>query len=169
MVSTSSFSMLIIGEESIDPGIHVRFIAANNAMVFGALSNQDSEIKSNAIHLEALIKWQRNLKIPQQNIGEFIPYLDVYALIKNQNNGNQKVVNLTPHLNLVEGYHYARNIELPGDQSDKYQIVFTIETFEEQVTYHQDWKNQYPVPIITKMQYTYENISFEPIDYVEQE
>ena len=121
-----SFSLLseemIIGRESISPGIDIVFEAAPKDIVF-PLDSFLSESETN-IHIEMLANWSEDA--PEGSpVGGFIAYLDVFAIISNDLGDNLKV-NLSPHLNLSDNFHYAQNIKLPGSIDDTYVSLSNI-------------------------------------------
>ena len=107
---------MIIGEATIDPGIHLIFecgirddIAPNG--VFLAENETD-------VHIEMLANWSENA--PKGSVpGGHVAYLKVSVLIKNEITNTIAKVNLVPHLNLSDNLHYAQNIKLPGNIDDK--------------------------------------------------
>ena len=55
-----------------------------------------------------------------------MPYLDVRVQIENQSSGYQSSLDLSPHINLENNLHYARNAPLPGENIDLYTLTFTV-------------------------------------------
>lgn len=157
-----SFSLLseemIIGRESISPGIDIVFEAAPKDIVF-PLDSFLSESETN-IHIEMLANWSEDA--PEGSpVGGFIAYLDVFAIISNDLGDNLKV-NLSPHLNLSDNFHYAQNIKLPGSIDDTYEITFEIYPPKDTLGIHYDWKNSIGsfLPI---NKFTYKNLNFKKI------
>ena len=157
-----SFSLLseemIIGKESISPGIDIVFEAAPKDTVF-PLDSFLSESETN-IHIEMLANWSEDA--PEGSpVGGFIAYLDVFAIISNDLGDNLKV-NLSPHLNLSDNFHYAQNIKLPGSIDDTYEITFEIYLPKDTLGIHYDWKNSIGsfLPI---NKFTYKNLNFKKI------
>lgn len=37
-----------------------------------------------------------------------------------------KFASLLPHINLIDNFHYARNVQLPGEASDPYTVYFYV-------------------------------------------
>lgn len=157
-----SFSLLseemIIGRESISPGIDIVFEAAPKDTIF-PLDSFLSESETN-IHIEMLANWSEDA--PEGSpVGGFIAYLDVFAIISNDLGDNLKV-NLSPHLNLSDNFHYAQNIKLPGSIDDTYEITFEIYLPKDTLGIHYDWKNSIGsfLPI---NKFTYKNLNFKKI------
>ena len=112
------------------------------------------------MHIEALINWNEDIDIPSQVPGSFIPYLKVRAKITNQETDESKTLDLVPHINLIDGFHYARNIKLPGSVDNEYLITFTIKQDSDQLSYHKDWKDNYATPVIPEISFTYQDLNF---------
>jgi uncharacterized protein involved in high-affinity Fe2+ transport len=114
---------MIIGSETIDPGIKIVFEAAPKDIVFPEkfyLPESETDI-----HIEMLANWSEDnlVSVPP---GGFVAYLKVKAIVANEK-GAIIETDLTPHLNLVDNLHYAQNIKLPGSIKDLYDVTFIIE------------------------------------------
>ena len=107
---------LVIGEERIEPGIIFVFEGAVKDVVYPKSINLDEELTN--IHIEARVNWDNNNLPKGTPSGGFIPYLNINAIITNNRTGQRTFVDLTPHLNLIDNFHYARNISLPGNVDD---------------------------------------------------
>jgi hypothetical protein len=94
-------------------------------------------------------------------VGGFIAYLDVFAIISNDLGDNLKV-NLSPHLNLSDNFHYAQNIKLPGSIDDTYEITFEIYPPKDTLGIHYDWKNSIG-SFLPVNKFTYKNLNFKKI------
>ena len=153
---------LVIGEERIEPGIIIIFEGAIKDVVFPRENNLEEE-KTN-VHIEARVNWD-NINIPKGTpIGGFVPYLNIIATITNESIGLKTFIDLTPHINLVDNFHYARNISLPGSKNDLYTVEFLVSSpgrFD--LSYHKDWKDNYNNKLIDDLKFIYKNISFEEI------
>ena len=122
-LNTGSSQELIIGEETITPGIVFIFEGA----VKDHVMPEGMHLKENQtnIHIEARVNWDTT-NIPKGTPpGGFVAYLHITAKITNQNTGMSTFIDLLPHINLVDNYHYARNISLPGNEDDLYLFYFT--------------------------------------------
>lgn len=155
---------LIIGEEKEKPGIVYIFEGAVKDTVHGKNINNLKENQTN-IHIEARINWDNNKhKIPKgATPNGFIPYINVAAKITNQKTKISSFIDLLPHLNLIDNYHYARNITLPGDIKDKYTVEFYIKPSNEKIIFHNDWYKKYNSTLTKQQYYKYKNIDFEQI------
>ena len=131
---------MIIGEASIDPGIHLIFecgikddIAPNT--VFLAENETD-------VHIEMLANWSENA--PKGSLpGGHVPYLKVSLIVINEITHTSATVNLDPHLNLSDNLHYAQNIKLPGKIDERYTLKFIIEPpINGSLGMHYDWRQQ---------------------------
>ena len=161
--SNNNYSQeLVIGEERIEPGIVVIFEGAIKDTVYPESINL-AEDETN-IHIEARVNWD-TANIPEGAIPDgFIPYLRISSTLYNENNGLKTFIDLTPHINLVDNFHYARNISLPGKIDDKYTVVFKINPPHEfDLALHNDWLKLYGKNLFNNSEFKYTNIDFEEI------
>ena len=94
-------------------------------------------------------------------MGGFIPYLNVKVKITNQKTGFHILVDLIPHINLSDNFHYARNISLPGNIDDLYNIEFIIKPPKKiDLSFHNDWLKKYGDRLIDEQNFKYRNINF---------
>ena len=129
---------MVIGEVSTKPGISLIFEGAikddvQPSQAFGLESESD-------IHIEVIATW--NEFAPRGAVvGGFVPYLDITAVIKNQDSAEEILVRLDPHLNLSDNFHYARNTKLPGARDGVYTVTFSVNGPEpSMVGLHYDWR-----------------------------
>ncbi len=155
-----SSSEMILGTEKITKDITVVFEGAPRDKIFSFPNNLHLSESETDVHIEALINWDEDIDIPSQVPGSFIPYLKVRTKITNQETDESKTIDLVPHINLIDGFHYARNIKLPGSVNDKYLITFTIKQDSDRLSYHKDWKDNYATPVISETSFTYKNLNF---------
>tara|TARA_B100000214_G_scaffold110560_1_gene78071 strand:- start:4136 stop:4678 length:543 start_codon:yes stop_codon:yes gene_type:complete len=150
---------MIFGEETISPGMKIVFEAAPKDTIFPEKYFLDES--SADLHIEMLINWSE--KSPTGSpIGGFIPYLDVTAIIEAQN-GNSEIVKLTPHINIIDNFHYAQNIKLPGKIDEFYKVTIIIKPpLESELGIHYDWKEKYGY-LLNEQVFTYTNLSFKEI------
>ena len=158
-----SFSQeLIIGEERVEPGIVFIFEGAikDHVMPMG-LHLAENETN---IHIEARVNWDTE-NIPDGTpTGGFVAYLHITAKITNENSGLSTFIDLLPHLNLIDNYHYARNISLPGKLNDKYKVEFNVlPPTEIELSFHKDWSKMYGNKLFEKKSFIYTNVDFEEI------
>ena len=63
-------------------------------------------------------------------------------------------IDLTPHINLIDNFHYARNIYLPGSDEDLYSIEFSITPPQSaEIALHKDWKLIYGNKILKEYKF----------------
>ena len=97
---------LIIGKERVKPGIIFIFEGAIKDHIT-PIPMHLSESLTN-VHIEARVNWGSD-NIPNGTPTEgFVPYLNITATITNQNSGLLTFIDLKPHVNLVDNFHYAR-------------------------------------------------------------
>ena len=153
---------LIIGEETVDPGIVFIFEGAIKDIVYPENYNLAEELTD--IHIEARVNWDTQ-NIPEGTpAGGFIPYLKINAVVTNQRTDLKTYVDLIPHINLVDNFHYARNISLPGNIDDKYEVEFFINNPSKfDLSFHKDWLDNYSESLIEDKVFKYLDISFSEI------
>ena len=162
VASFVSAEELIIGKGNLSNDISIVFEAApkdtlhNNARE--VLSEEETDI-----HIESLVNWNNNIDISGQLPEAFIPYLIVISEITNEITNEKSTVELTPHINLSDGFHYAENIKLPGLRTDTYKIKFTVSLDEKKLTYHNDWRKLYSYPLFDKKEFKYSNLDLQKI------
>ena len=158
----SSASELIIGEERVDPGIVFVFEGAVKDNIYPS-SFHLSESQTD-VHIEARVNWD-NEKIPEGAVpGGFIPYMHITALVKNSKTGLKTFVDLKPHINLIDNFHYARNIALPGSINDLYNVQFKISPPSNiELALHNDWLKEYGKNLLTEYTFNYRGVNFKQI------
>ena len=73
-------------------------------------------------------------------------------------------VDLIPHINLIDNFHYARNISLPGEINDRYTVVFKVNPPHEfDLALHNDWLKLYGKNLLNNSEFKYTQIDFEEI------
>ena len=153
---------LIIGKEKVPPGIVFIFEGAVKDQIIPKSFHLNKN-KTN-VHIEARVNWD-NKNIPKgAPSGGFIPYLYITATLTNESSGLQTFVDLKPHINLIDNFHYARNISLPGLINDLYSVQFNISgptVFD--VALHKDWFNKFGEQIISNHVFNYKGINFKEI------
>ena len=158
-----SFSQeLIIGEETVNPGIVFIFEGAVKDHVMPEGMHL-KETQTN-IHIEARVNWDTD-DIPEGTPpGGFVAYLHITAKVTNQNSGMSTFIDLLPHINLVDNYHYARNISLPGNADDLYLVEFYIlPPTHIDLSLHKDWLDNYGNELMKNQYFKYSNVDFEEI------
>jgi len=161
-LNISTSQELIIGEETVTPGIVFIFEGA----VKDHVMPEGMHLKENQtnIHIEARVNWDTN-DIPEGTPpGGFVAYLHITAKVTNQNSGMSTFIDLLPHINLVDNYHYARNISLPGNADDLYLVEFNIlPPTHIDLSLHKDWLDNYGNELIKNQYFKYSNVDFEEI------
>ena len=153
---------LIIGEERIEPGIAVVFEGAIKDMIMPSSTNL-SENQTD-IHIEAIVNWDTKDLPKGTPAGGFVPYLHINAMVTNQKTGMKTFIDLIPHINLSDNFHYARNISLPGKINDRYTVDFTISPPSNyEVALHMDWKKEIGTTFFETKKYQYKDVDFEEI------
>ena len=153
---------LVLGEERIEPGIIFIFEGAIKDKVYPTSINLDEEYTD--VHIEARVNWDTD-NIPKGTPpGGFIPYINMSALITNQSTNQKILVDLIPHINLIDNFHYAKNISLPGGIDDIYEVLFIINPPEKtSLYYHKDWVDLFSDTLFNKINFKYIDVSFEEI------
>ena len=150
---------MIFGKETLSNGINVVFEAAPKDIVYP--EKYFLKEKNTDIHIEMLINWSDISPIGSP-AGGFIPYLNVLATIKNKD-GKSLKVKLTPHLNITDNFHYAQNIQLPGNIDDLYEVTIEIiPPKNRQLGIHYDWNQKYGF-MVERQKFIFTNLSFEKI------
>lgn len=151
---------MIIGRESVDPGIDIIFEGAPKDTVLP--KQHHLEESSTDIHIEMLANWSEN-NTHGAPAGGFIAYLKVSAIITNQKTQQTLTTELTPHINLTDNLHYAKNIQLPGETDDLYSVVFNIKPPKaNELGIHHDWHHKVG-KLIKSSTFSYKNLSFDKI------
>jgi uncharacterized protein involved in high-affinity Fe2+ transport len=152
---------MLIGRENISPGITLIFEGAikDDVAPYELFLLQEKT----DIHIEMLANWNDQAP-PGSPEGGFIPYLNVTATITEQHTGNSKTIDLVPHINLSDNFHYAQNIKLPGMSTSKYTILFSIdETKMKTLGLHYDWRKTVGDEVIKPVFFSYKDLDFSKI------
>ena len=153
---------LIIGEERIEPGIVLIFEGAIKDEVFPRSNNLN--VNETNIHIEARVNWDTKNTPPGTPAGGFIPYMKINSIIVNTSSGLRTFIDLLPHINLIDNFHYARNISLPGKISDKYDVIFNVlPPSNYDLNLHKDWNEGYGDNLFNGQTFRYSDIDFEEI------
>lgn len=155
----------ILGEERIEPGISVIFEGA----VKDAVQPSDLHLAESQtdVHLEARINWatDEDVAVPQGTPrGGFVPGLHVNARIENESTDQVRHVTLVPHVNLIDNFHYARNVALPGSGEDSYRVTFYVHPPDEhELSFHRDWTEAYGDSLFSPHTFEYAGVTFSEI------
>ena len=153
---------LVIGESTIEPGIVFIFEGA----IKDEITPTTLHLKEDKtdVHIEARVNWATEAIPPGTPAGGFVPYLSITAKVVNQKTGLSTFVDLLPHLNLIDNFHYARNISLPGKISDPYAVEFSvIPPPLKDLALHRDWVNRYGSALAKEKIFNYKDVNFEEI------
>ena len=153
---------LIIGSERVEPGIIFVFEGAIKDYIYP--ENYSFSEDQSDLHIEARVNWDET-NIPEGTPGGgFVPYLKINAIVTNQRTSIKSFIDLVPHINLIDNFHYARNISLPGKIEDLYSVKYTISPPSKyDVSLHMDWKKEIGNSFFETVTYTYKDIKFEEI------
>lgn len=154
---------LIIGRETVPPGIAFVFEGAIKDQVAPAEHHLD--VAQTDVHIEALVNWSPAGSVPKGTPrGGFVPYLRINAVVTSQTTGESVHATLTPHVNLVDSLHYARNIALPSAITDKYEVVFHVYPPDRfGLAFHKDWVAAYGAALLKPVSFRYRDVDFEAI------
>ena len=153
---------LIIGEETVQPGIVFIFEGAVKDHVMP--SGMHLKENETNVHIEARVNWDIKNTPKGSPEGGFVAYLHITSKVTNQKTGLSTFIDLIPHINLIDNYHYARNISLPGKKDELYTVEFNvIPPTNIELSLHKDWLNKYGNQLMTDKYFLYENVNFEEI------
>jgi len=157
---------LIIGSELVEPGIRVIFEGAIKDDV-SPLSLHLSESKTD-VHLEARVNWasDKSIQVPNGTPrGGFVAYLTITAEVTNERTGESlKDIQIVPHINLIDNFHYARNIKLPGKRDDLYIVKFSLQPPSAyDLALHKDWRDNHGNQLFKNIGFQYTHVDFEEI------
>ena len=155
---------LVIGEEHFYPGVVMIFEGAVRDHVLPAAQHLEEE--KTHVHIEARANWHEDESRTPDGTppGGFVAYMTINAEIMNEVTGAVKFATLTPHINLIDNLHYARNIALPGSASDPYTVTFHVvppDLFT--LALHRDWLNGYGRLLHPWKTFVYESVDFTEI------
>ena len=153
---------LVIGEERVEPGIVFIFEGAIKDHVMPK-SMHLAENETH-VHIEARVNWDE-ANIPDGTPpGGFVPYLHITSTITNQRTGLMTFIDLVPHINLIDNFHYARNISLPGLDGDFYTVDFhIIPPTNIDLALHKDWLDGYGSSLLEGISFSYKDVYFKEI------
>jgi len=150
---------LVIGTERLEPGITFVFEGAIKDHIIPS-SHHLAEEKTH-VHIEARANWSTD-EAPKGAPHEgFVAYLTISATVTNEVTGLSTFIDLLPHINLIDNYHYARNITLPGKPDETYTVEFSVSPPSLQaLALHRDWVENHGKALAEPVRYRYENVDF---------
>ena len=154
---------LVIGEETVTPGITFIFEGAIKDRIEPVVQHLD--VGQTDVHIEARVNWSGTGEVPEGTPrGGFVPYLRINAVVTSQTTGESLHATLVPHANLIDNFHYARNIALPSAITDKYEVVFYVHPPDEfDLAFHKDWVGAHGTPLFKPATFRYRNVDFAAI------
>ena len=153
---------LVIGEEIVEPGIVFIFEGAIKDHVM-PMSMHLAENETH-VHIEARVNWDAK-DVPEgtPSMG-FVPYLYINAKVINEKTGLSTFIDLVPHINLIDNFHYARNMSLPGKIDDLYTVIFNvIPPTNMDLSLHKDWSTNYGSSLFKQTNFKYKSVNFKEI------
>lgn len=148
-----------IGKKDIDGGIELVFKASKGENIVPVSSNLAADEAE--AHIELWANFEENNVYASAADG-FVPYLNVNVFINNRVTGESLQITLTPNVDGNNGFHYARNVDLPGDPvSDSYDLTFFVEPPGEFVVQiHSDFVTNVDTAIIKEQNEKFDNVNF---------
>ena len=65
---------------------------------------------------------------------------------------------------MIDNFHYARNISLPGEVDELYTVEFKINAPHEfDLAFHKDWLEKFGKDLFQNISFKYKNVDFEEI------
>ncbi len=112
-----------LGVTELNNGVELIFEAAHSDTIIPAVQNMP--VSNADIHLEVRANLEASNIFGAAN-GGFLPYLNVNVLIVNKRTGDSVQTILLPHINLIDGFHYARNVDLPGNPAKRKRELYDL-------------------------------------------
>jgi len=150
-------------------GVYV-FVAAEKRSFAGEVELGVAQLGTGGIELIFEVAPSDSITPAEQ--GGFVPYLNVNMLAVNKKTGESVKTILLPHLNLIDGFHYARNVDLPGDPAStrrfrraEYDLTFWINPPDiGVVSIHSDFGDQTDQNKIVEPQvFTFSDVNFADV------
>ena len=165
MAFSPIFSLeMVIGEEKIKPGIVIITEAAVKDTVFPMTRNLNES--KTFIHIEARVNWDENENVIPEGTppGGFVPYLNISVEMYNRRTKVTQFFDLKPMINLIDNFHYAKNIGYFGKDTDEYDVTFYINPPSEyDISYHKDFVSNYGNSVIKPHKLVYRKLKFTKI------
>ena len=153
---------LVIAQERVEPGIVFVFEGAVKDRI--SPSRHHLAESETHVHIEARVNWDTRSIPPGAVPGGFVPYLYISARVINEATGLSTFIDLLPHINLIDNFHYARNMTLPGAITDKYSVEFIISPpTNKDLALHHDWLTLHGQQLAKPQNYQYQQVDFSDI------
>ena len=152
---------MIIGTGYIKPGVDLIFEGG----VKDEIMPQEYYLSENEtdVHIEVLANWSSEAPNGSPE-GGHVAYLNVNATLINEVTGLSETHILTPHVNMADNLHYAKNIKLPGRIDEKYTVIFEIlPPKNDQLGMHYDWRNTVDEELVDAGRFEFNNLDFKEI------
>ena len=147
----------LLGTKSISPGISLTFEAAARDAIYPA--EQFLHAEQTDVHLEVLAQWNQNAPTGFPT-GGHVAYLQVDVEIVNEQSRKSQSIQLTPHLNLSDGLHYAQNVKLPGSDNQTYELTFRITPPARGILgIHSDWLRSFGKELLETQTVVFQSVS----------
>ena len=152
---------MIIGTGSIEPGVDLIFEGGVKDEIMPEeyyLSENETDV-----HIEVLANWSSDAPKGSPE-GGHVAYLNITAVLINENTGSSDTHKLTPHVNMSDNLHYAKNIKLPGKIDESYTVIFEIRPPKnDELGMHYDWRYTVDKELIVAERFEFNNLDFKEI------
>ena len=152
---------MIIGTGSIEPGVDLIFEGGVKDEIMPEeyyLSENETDV-----HIEVLANWSSDAPKGSPE-GGHVAYLNITAVLINENTGSSDTHKLTPHVNMSDNLHYAKNIKLPGKIDELYTVIFEIRPPKnDELGMHYDWRYTVDKELIVAERFEFNNLDFKEI------
>ena len=152
---------MIIGTGSIEPGVDLIFEGGVKDEIMPEeyyLSENETDV-----HIEVLANWSSDAPKGSPE-GGHVAYLNITAVLINETTGSSDAHKLTPHVNMSDNLHYAKNIKLPGKIDELYTVIFEIRPPKnDELGMHYDWRYTVDKELIVAERFEFNNLDFKEI------
>lgn len=152
---------MIIGSGSIEPGVDLIFEGGVKDEIMPEeyyLSENETDV-----HIEVLANWSSDAPKGSPE-GGHVAYLNITAVLINETTGSSDTHKLTPHVNMSDNLHYAKNIKLPGKIDESYTVIFEIRPPKnDELGMHYDWRYIVDKELIVAERFEFNNLDFKEI------
>ena len=152
---------MIIGTGSIEPGVDLIFEGGVKDEIMPEeyyLSENETDV-----HIEVLANWSSDAPKGSPE-GGHVAYLNITAVLINETTGSSDTHKLTPHVNMSDNLHYAKNIKLPGKIDELYTVIFEIRPPKnDELGMHYDWRYAVDNELIVAERFEFNNLDFKEI------